>query len=75
MLVHLSIGQTHTKTNGPKAGTYHFVFSLNTLFTRPNAEKVQENYEKTMALKIMSLDLNTAEKTTYSKAGVRLPSL
>jgi hypothetical protein len=51
------------------------ICSLNTLFTRPNAEKVQENYEKTMALKIMSLDLNTAEKTTYSKAGVRLPSL
>lgn len=36
---------------------------MNNLLTRPNPGRVQDNYEKTMALKIMSLDLNTAEKT------------
>ncbi|KAM3139420.1 Aconitate hydratase mitochondrial [Paramecium bursaria] len=41
--------------------------SLNQMLTRPNPNKVQESYEKTMALKIMSLDLNTAEQTQYSK--------
>jgi hypothetical protein len=64
------------RISGPRVRKYICPNSrLNTLFTRPNPEKVQENYEKTMALKIMSLDLNSAEKTTYSKAGVRLPSL
>lgn len=48
---------------------------LNTLLTRPDPGRVQDNYEKTMALKIMSLDLNTADQTSYSKCQVRLPSL
>lgn len=49
---------------------------LNHLLTRPNPNQVQDNYEKTMALKIMSLDLNTAEKTLYSKnQKVKLPAL
>ena len=32
-----------------------------------NAPKAQEQMEKTLALKIMSLDFNTAEATSYSK--------
>jgi len=35
--------------------------SLNTILKKPNSTKVQENNEKTLALKIMSLDLNTTE--------------
>jgi len=38
--------------------------TLSGLFQKPNAEKVQTLAEKTLALKIMSLDLNTTEKTT-----------
>ncbi|CAD8185706.1 unnamed protein product [Paramecium octaurelia] len=50
--------------------------TLNNLLTRPNPNQVQENYEKSMALKIMSLDLNTAEQTNYSKKQkVQLPTL
>ncbi|CAD8199326.1 unnamed protein product [Paramecium octaurelia] len=50
--------------------------TLNNLLTRPNPTQVQENYEKSMALKIMSLDLNTAEQTHYSKnQKVKLPAL
>lgn len=37
--------------------------SLSGLYKKPPAEKVQGLAEKTLALKIMSLDLNTAEKT------------
>ena len=29
-------------------------------------KQVRNEYEKTLALKIMSLDLNTTEKTAYS---------
>jgi len=48
---------------------------LNTLLKRPDATKVQDYYEKTLALKIMSLDLSTAERTNYSKNKVQLPPL
>ena len=49
---------------------------LNYLFKRPNSQEVKKHFEKTLALKIMSLDMNTAEKTEYSKAKQRaLPPL
>ena len=49
---------------------------LNFLFKRPNSQEVKKNFEKTLALKIMSLDMNTAEKTDYSKVKQRaLPPL
>lgn len=49
---------------------------LNFLFKRPNSQEVKKNFEKTLALKIMSLDMNTAEKTEYSKGKQRaLPPL
>jgi len=40
--------------------------TLSGLFKKPNEEKVQTQAEKTLALKIMSLDLNTSEKTTFA---------
>lgn len=40
--------------------------SLSTLFNQPDSEKVQNLAEKTLALKIMSLDLNSTEKTGTS---------
>jgi len=40
--------------------------NLSQLFTQPDAGKVQTLSEKTLALKIMSLDLNSAEKTATS---------
>lgn len=51
--------------------------TLNTLLKRPNTQKVQNYYEKSLALKIMSLDLSTAEKTGYSKkkGDVQLPPI
>jgi len=41
--------------------------TLSGLFKQPDSEKVQTLAEKTLALKIMSLDLNTAEKTNMSQ--------
>lgn len=35
--------------------------SLNTLLRKPDASQVHEKNEKTLALKIMSLDLNTLD--------------
>lgn len=54
-----------------------FLFRLNYLFKRPNSQEVKNRFEKTLALKIMSLDLNTAEKTDYSrqKGSVQLPRI
>jgi hypothetical protein len=50
--------------------------SLNGLFKRPNSPLVRSNNEKTLALKILSLDLNTAEKTELSKfGGMSLPPI
>lgn len=50
--------------------------NLNTLFKRPNSPLVRSNNEKTLALKILSLDLNTADKTDLSKyAAMTLPPL
>jgi D-mannonate dehydratase len=40
--------------------------NLSQLFTQPDASKVQILSEKTLSLKIMSLDLNTTEKTGTS---------
>jgi nucleoid DNA-binding protein len=41
--------------------------NLSQLFKQPNAEKVNTLDEKTLALKIMSLDLNSTEKTGTQK--------
>jgi len=50
--------------------------NLNTLFKRPNSPLVKSYNEKTLALKILSLDLNTAEKTELSKfGGMTLPAI
>lgn len=32
----------------------------------PNADHVKESYQKTLALKIMSLDLNTTENVKFN---------
>ena len=45
--------------NGTKAG--NSLKSLNTLLRKPDATQVQEKNEKTLGLKIMSLDLNTLD--------------
>ena len=37
------------------------------LYKQPDTDKVQGLTEKTLALKIMSLDMNTAEKVENSK--------
>lgn len=42
--------------------------SMSKILKPANANKAQESMEKTLALKIMSLDFNTAEATNYSKA-------
>jgi len=48
--------------------------TLSGLYKKPDANKVQSLNEKTLALKIMSLDLNTAEKTTMASGKtVNLP--
>ena len=39
---------------------------LSTLLKPQDDIKVRENYERTVALKILSLDLNTSEKVRYS---------
>jgi hypothetical protein len=44
-----------------KRARKNFKSSLNTLLKKPDATRVQENNEKTLALKILSLDLNTLE--------------
>jgi nucleoid DNA-binding protein len=41
--------------------------NLSQLFAKPDATKVQHLSEKTLALKIMSLDLNSTEKTATSQ--------
>lgn len=48
------------------------MFSLSQLYKQPNSTKVQTLNEKTLALKIMSLDLNSAEdtKTSHVKTGI-----
>lgn len=49
---------------------------LGTLLKKPPHEKIQTLAEKTLALKIMSLDMNTAEKTTTSRTkSVGLPRI
>jgi len=50
--------------------------TLSGLYKKPDSEKVQTLAEKTLALKIMSLDLNTAEKTTMASGKtVNLPTI
>jgi len=41
--------------------------NLSTLYKQPNADKAQTLSEKTLALKIMSLDMNSAEQTGISQ--------
>ena len=41
---------------------------MNTLYIQPDSIKVQNFTEKTLALKIMSLDFNTADKYEISKS-------
>eukprot|EP01017_Pseudomicrothorax_dubius_P008568 TRINITY_DN1282_c0_g1_i13.p1 TRINITY_DN1282_c0_g1~~TRINITY_DN1282_c0_g1_i13.p1 ORF type:complete len:154 (-),score=27.58 TRINITY_DN1282_c0_g1_i13:103-564(-) len=49
---------------------------LNTILKRPNSPMVRNANEKTLALKILSLDFNTADKTEISRfGGVILPSI
>jgi hypothetical protein len=49
---------------------------LSTLFKKPDSEKVQTLAEKTLALKIMSLDLNTSEKVSLAQnKPVNLPKI
>jgi hypothetical protein len=36
---------------------------------------MREQYQKTLALKIMSLDMNSAVQTNYSKVRTRLPKI
>lgn len=71
--------KSDTKTQELWSTTYQDRWAssqLNYLFKRPNSHEVQKNFEKTLALKIMSLDMNTAEKTSYSKEKIRaLPPL
>lgn len=43
------------------------IFRLSSLLYKPDKDTQEKNYQKTLALKIMSLDLNTAEKTFYDK--------
>jgi len=40
--------------------------NLSLLLKKPDADKVQNLNDKTLALKIMSLDMNTAERTDHS---------
>lgn len=50
--------------------------TLSSLFKVPNVAAVQTLNEKTLALKIMSLDLNSTEKTTTSKTkALNLPKI
>lgn len=71
--------KSDTKTQDFWSTTYQDRWAtsgLNFLFKRPNSQDVQKNFEKTLALKIMSLDMNTAEKTEYSREKMRtLPPL
>ena len=49
---------------------------MGTLLKKPPQEKIQTLAEKTLALKIMSLDMNTAEKTATSRTkSVGLPRI
>eukprot|EP00828_Plagiopyla_frontata_P040849 TRINITY_DN5651_c0_g1_i2.p3 TRINITY_DN5651_c0_g1~~TRINITY_DN5651_c0_g1_i2.p3 ORF type:complete len:158 (-),score=26.60 TRINITY_DN5651_c0_g1_i2:177-650(-) len=53
--------------------------SLSQLLKKPDDKSVRTEYEKTLALKIMSLDLNTTEKTAYSqnkaKQDINMPKI
>jgi len=50
--------------------------TLSGLYKKPDSDKVQTLAEKTLALKIMSLDLNTAEKTNLASGKtVSLPTI
>lgn len=51
--------------------------TLSNLFKKPDGEKVQTLAEKTLALKILSLDLNSAEKTgiVVANKNVSLPKI
>ncbi len=48
---------------------------LNTLVLKPQEDLMRRQYEKTLSLKIMSLDMNSAVQTRYSTQGKRLPKL
>jgi nucleoid DNA-binding protein len=49
--------------------------TLSTMLKQPDSSKVQTLTEKTLALKIMSLDLNTAERTEHSSTRAKNGSL
>lgn len=52
------------------------IIRLGTMLKKPAPEKIQTLAEKTLALKIMSLDMNTAEKTATAKTrSVALPKI
>lgn len=55
-----NIGIKVTNKNGNKASKTN-LYRLNNLLTKPDSNRVLQNNEKSLALKIMSLDLNTTE--------------
>jgi hypothetical protein len=62
--------KANTKTSDHWGSSYDEKWNkstLGSLLNKPNSEEVKNYYEKGLALKIMSLDLNTTEKTTYVK--------
>lgn len=62
---------SNTKTSDHWKNTYDEKWGKSTLgsiLQKPNSSQVREHYEKGLSLKIMSLDLNTTEKTKVVKA-------
>lgn len=41
--------------------------TMNSLLRKPDRELMESQYQKTLALKIMSLDMNTTETTFFNK--------
>ena len=45
------------------------------MIRKPQQDLMSRQYQKTLALKIMSLDMNTATKTSYSRVKGTLPKI
>ena len=45
------------------------------MIRKPHEQRMSQQYQKTLALKIMSLDMNTASKTSYSTVKRKLPKI
>lgn len=62
---------SNTKTSDHWAQSYDEKWKQSTLgsiLQKPNSHEVKEHYEKGLSLKIMSLDLNSADKTKVVRA-------